>query len=150
LTERTYLDGGEAILPGELEAAERAAGVVVGSGDALFVRTGFPQALSAGADPNRVGVAGIHAACLPWLYERQVCVLASDAWTDVEPSGYELDFPVHRIAEVAMGVRCIDNGDFEALAATCRSERRWEFLVCIAPLRLEAATGCPINPVAVF
>lgn len=144
------LPGGEAVLPNDLEAAERRAGLTVTSGDALLVRTGFPNDVSRGVDPAVHGVPGLHPACLPWLHEREISVLATDAWTDVDPLDRAMDFPVHRIAEVAMGVRCIDSGDFEALARACAEEGRWEFLLCLAPLRLEGATGCPVNPIATF
>lgn len=147
---RASLSGGEAIMPEDLLAAEKLGGVTVASGDALLVRTGFPNEIARGVDPAVSGVPGLHAACLPWFHEREIAVLATDAWTDVDPSDAVPDFPVHRISEVAMGVRCIDSGDFEALAKVCAEEQRWEFLLCLAPLRLEGATGCPLNPIATF
>jgi hypothetical protein len=50
----------------------------------------------------------------------------------------------------AMGLHLLDYLDFEDLLALCRELRRWSFLCVLAPLRLPAGTGSPINPIAVF
>jgi len=38
----------------------------------------------------------------------------------------------------------------EDLAAACEVQGRSEFLLVIAPLRLAAATGSPVNPIAIL
>ena len=142
------IEPGDAILPHELQEAERRARVRVESGDVVLIRTGTPIHMDNCRQLQ--AASGLHAACLPWVHERQVSIIFSDSWTDVVPSGLSIDLPVHRIAELAMGVRCTDSGDFEALASVCRAENRWEFMICMAPLRLQGATGSPINPLAIF
>jgi hypothetical protein len=32
----------------------------------------------------------------------------------------------------------------------CEELNRWSFLCVVAPLRLDAATGSPVNPIAIF
>jgi hypothetical protein len=49
-----------------------------------------------------------------------------------------------------MGVHLLDNLALGRLAAACESRGRWAFLFGVAPLRIERATGSPVNPVAVF
>jgi len=49
-----------------------------------------------------------------------------------------------------MGVHLIDNAQLEDLARACTERQRYEFLLTLAPLRLERGTGCPINPIALF
>lgn len=44
----------------------------------------------------------------------------------------------------------IDNGNLQDLAEACVARRRWEFLLTIAPLRLQHTTGSPVNPIALF
>jgi len=44
----------------------------------------------------------------------------------------------------------IDNCDLEELAQACAARQRWEFLLTIAPLRLQNVTGSPVNPLAIF
>jgi hypothetical protein len=49
-----------------------------------------------------------------------------------------------------MGVHLLDNLELSRLAAACAARGRWEFLFSVAPLRIERATGSPVNPVALF
>ena len=39
---------------------------------------------------------------------------------------------------------------FDDLVAVCEELNRWSFLCVVAPLRLPAATGSPVNPIAIF
>lgn len=50
----------------------------------------------------------------------------------------------------AMGLWLLDNLDLEALGATAEEFGRGSFLLSLQPLRLEGATGSPLNPVALF
>jgi kynurenine formamidase len=156
-----WLRAGEPILPQDLEAAERAQGVRVEPGDALLYRTGWPRARRETGPPPLPNRPGLHAACLPWLHERSVALIAADAATDVEPTGYEnvLPFgrgggmgglPVHTVGITAMGLWIVDSADFELLAQHCQRRQRWEFCFVLAPLRWRNATGSPVNPLAIF
>lgn len=146
-----WLEDGQAIFPDDLEACEAMAGTEVGRGDVLFVRTGYRKRLPEGPRTRHAARPGIHAACLPWLHEREVAVLASDVATDVIPHAYEeIGLPVHTIGMWAMGLWLVDNCDLERLANECSLLARWEFLAVLAPLALRDGTGSPINPLAVF
>lgn len=150
---RPWLEPGEALYPEDLEAAEMAEGVRVEEGDALLVYTGRwrRRAASGPWDVNAEGLAGLHAACLPWLRERGVAVLGCDGVSDVMPSGFpSIGLPIHRVGIVGMGLHLLDNCDLEALAEACASRSRWEFLLVVAPLRVPGGTGSPVNPIAVF
>ena len=46
------------------------------------------------------------------------------------------------------GMHLLDYLHFEALLALCEEQDRWSFMCAIAPLRLTAATGSPVNPIA--
>jgi kynurenine formamidase len=142
-----YLAAGELITPADLEAAESTQGAQVGSGDILLVRWGRERRRA--VEP---GFSGLHAYCLPWLHSREVALLGSDGISDPMPfagtPGWP--FPVHQIGITAMGLHLIDNMALDRLAELCAQQGRWEFLFTMAPLRLERATGCPVNPVAVL
>jgi kynurenine formamidase len=146
------LEPGTPIFPDELEAAERAAGVTVRSGDLLLVRTGrWYWRATHGPWAASALLAGLDASCLPWLRARDVAALGSDGVSDVLPSrvpGVEL--PVHTVALVAMGLHLLDNLDLETLARTSADEGRWEFLLTVAPLILRRGTASPVNPIALF
>jgi kynurenine formamidase len=148
---KPWLEAGDAILPEDLEAAEKSAGTRVESGDVLLVRTGHPAAMAGGASPAIGTGPGLHASCLPWLRERGIAMLGSDCFNDVAPSGYEgVRLPVHEIGIVAMGLWLLDNCDFEELSGACKEGGRSEFFLCIAPLRFESATGSPVNPIVLL
>jgi hypothetical protein len=49
-----------------------------------------------------------------------------------------------------MGLWLIDNANLEELSQACAARQRWEFMLTIAPLRLQNTTGSPVNPIAVF
>jgi kynurenine formamidase len=147
-----WLEGGDAVFPDDLEAAEEAQGVHVESGDALLLRLGwFKRRSQLGPVPPSVGRPGLHAATLPWLRQRGVSLIAADASQDVAPSGYSrIPLPVHSVGIVAMGLWLIDAANCEELAAVCQRLDRWDFMFMMAPLRLNNTTGSPVNPLAVF
>jgi kynurenine formamidase len=145
-----FLDHGEAVTVTDLEAAEAAQGIRVGAGDILLVAWGRDARRAArnGFD----GMSGLHPACLPWLYDREVAVLGSDGISDPMPflGIGDWPFPVHQIGITAMGLHLIDNLELTRLASACADAGRWEFLFTMAPLRIARGTGCPVNPVAVL
>jgi hypothetical protein len=65
------------------------------------------------------------------------------------PSGVEgVRMPVHLVTIYAMGVPILDNCDMEALAEYTETNRRWDFLLTLAPLAVDGGTGSPVNPIA--
>lgn len=147
-----WLEAGEAIGIDDLERWEADHDVRLGSGDALLLRTGWPRRRQVlGPYPERKHRPGLGAAVLPWLHERGVSLVASDAAHDVVPSGYtRIPMPIHTIGLVAMGLCLLDNADFEALTEACAERERWTCLFIVAPLRWVDATGSPVTPVAVL
>lgn len=147
-----WLEPGEPIGPDELEHAEAAAGVRVEAGDVLLVRTGrWALRAARGAWNARERIAGLHASCLPWLFERRVAALGCDGVSDVVPSGIEgVPLPIHSVAIVAMGLHLLDNLDLDPLADACRAEGRHAFQLVVAPLVLARGTASPVNPIAIF
>ena len=138
----------------QLEAAERALGVVAGRGDIVCIATGRDarRAAAGGALDPRIGMAGIHADCLPWLADREVAMLGSDGMSDPMPclSVPDWTFPVHQIGIVALGLPLIDNLHLGRLAEHCAAAGRYEFLFTLGTLRVVGGTGCPANPIAIL
>lgn len=147
-----YLDGKRAIYPEDLDAWEKKAGVEVGSGDAVLIHTGrWTRREVEGAWDVMRDSAGLHASCLPWLKQRDVALIGSDLALDVLPSGVDgFPQPVHWVCIVAMGMPILDNCDFEQLSEEANARKRWSFLLTVAPLAVEGATGSPVNPLATF
>jgi kynurenine formamidase len=138
----------------ELEAAERALGVEVGTGDILCIATGRDarRAAAGGAlDPTQ-GMAGVHPDCIAFFAEREIAVLGSDGISDPMP-GLGISnwiFPVHQIGIAGLGLPLIDNLHLGRLAERCASAHRYEFLFTLGTLRIVGGTGCPANPIAVL
>ena len=53
-------------------------------------------------------------------------------------------------SESPLGLYLLDYLAFDALTETCEAAGRWSFLCVVAPLRLRAGTGSPVNPIAIF
>jgi len=146
------LEGSEFVTRADLEAAEEAQGLRVESGDVVLVRTGYGQTRkSRRRGETNAEQPGIGLDCLPWIHDRSPAVLGTDTATDSTAAHSErLRAPVHSVCMVAMGMWIIDGCDLELAAEECERLGRWEFLFSAAPLRLKNATGCPLNPVAIF
>jgi kynurenine formamidase len=149
---KPFLDGNQAIYPQDLEGWEKKAGIKVGAGDAILIRTGrWARRSAQGSWEIMKNSAGLHTSCLPWLKQRDVAVVGSDLATDVMPSGVAgIVLPVHQVLIVAMGVPILDNLDLEAVADAAAARKRWEFLLTVAPLPVQGGTGSPVNPIGSF
>jgi kynurenine formamidase len=136
----------------DLIAAEAAQEIRIEQGDLLFVRVGHrSRRRTLGAWDAAKARAGLHPAALELLAERRIGALGSDGNNDTAPSAVQdVDFPVHVLAVNAMGLHLMDWLHFEDLVAVCEELNRWSFLCVVAPLRLRAATGSPVNPIAIF
>jgi kynurenine formamidase len=147
-----YLEPGTAVYPSDLEAWEKYANVKIGSGDALFLRTGrWARRAEKGPWNVAANAAGFHASVMPWLKQRDVALLGNDGVNDVQPSGIEgSPRPIHQVAIVALGLPLIDVMDLEAAAETAARLRRWEFLLTGAAVPVLGGTGFPLNPIATF
>jgi kynurenine formamidase len=146
------LGSGEGVMPEDLEAAEQAQRVRVEPGDILLIRTGYyAQRRESPRHPLKDGSPAAHVACMPWFRERDIAMLGTDTHNDVSPATHPgLGNVVHIVALVGMGLWLIDNANLEELAQACSARRRWEFMLTIAPLRLQGVTGSPVNPIALF
>lgn len=152
LREEAWVEPGEAVYRAEIEAAEQAQGVRLQQGDILFFRTGHARKrLVEGPWDAATSKAGFHATAMPLFHERAIAAIGFDGDGETVPSNCEgVMYPIHAIGVNAMGLYFLDSLSFEDLAVACEEEGRWEFLCVIAPLRLAAGTGSPVNPIAVF
>jgi kynurenine formamidase len=158
LIDAPWLRGVDVVEPGDgvsltdFLAAREKCGVWPRAGDVVLLRTGqLGRRDRVGPLPADAGSAGPWPEILPTLRETDVAVLGSDTGNDVVPTGYErFSNPIHQVGIVALGLWILDNAWLDDLADACRARNRWEFLMCILPLRIPDATGSPVNPVAVF
>jgi kynurenine formamidase len=147
-----WLEPGDHVTADDLIAAEAAQEIRIEQGDLLFVRVGHrTRRRTLGPWDAANARAGLHPAALELLAERRIAALGSDGNNDTAPSAVEnVDFPVHVLAVNAMGLHLMDWLQFDDLVAMCEELNRWSFLCVVAPLRLRAGTGSPVNPIAIF
>lgn len=136
---------GHGVTGAELEQACARAGVQVRSGDALVVRGGWDYAAS--YDRR---IPGMTLDAVAWMHRHDVAVYAGDIGDGRPPIDPRLPGPLHRVALARLGMPLIDVADPIELAAACVEEGRSTFLFVAAPPRLGAASGVPVNPLAIF
>ncbi len=150
-----WLEPGEAVTPKEIEAAEKSQGVRLGEGDIFLFRTGHHRRrLELGPWNNGYdgeGKAGLHSTVMPLLHERKVAAFLPDGDGETVPSNVDgVAYPIHALQICAMGMAASDSLQFEELVQLCEEEKRWEFMVIAAPLRMPGGTGSLWNPIAIF
>jgi kynurenine formamidase len=150
---KDWLDLGQVITPDDLERAEQAQGVTVGSGDVLLFRTGWRRKFVTEKDPVAfmAGEPGLGMACAEWLHSREVSAVCSDNWAIEVLPGEMADevFNVHMVLIRDMGMTLGEILDFDELAADCAEDGVYEFFFCAPPIKFTNAVGSPINPLAI-
>ena len=132
----------------DLALSERQAGIHIGSGDVVLIRTGWGQHWRnpAGYVNLQTGWPGPDASGADWLADRGIFATGADTITYERFDPRINRLPVHiRLIQKA-GIHILENLDLEGLSATGHVE----FLFVCLPLTLVGATGSPIRPVAVL
>jgi kynurenine formamidase len=143
-----YLKGGEVISYQDMIDCAKREGVDFKPGGAILVRTGYQKKFDPAHpegyfDQNPgLGVGTVE------LFEKYsaVAVGADTAYVEVYPpedKGFVV--PVHRELLWKRGTYFLEVLDLEKLSA----DRVYEFLLVVAPLKIEGGLGSPINPVAI-
>ncbi|WP_221348158.1 cyclase family protein [Streptomyces beigongshangae] len=147
------LDGGHAVTPEDLDAAEELSGTRVGPGDIVLVRTGQMQLYLAG---DKQGYAfpspGLSVRTPEWFHARDVAAVANDTLTfEIFPPEIEgLWLPVHALDLVEMGMLQGQNWNLEELSTVCGELGRSTFLLSATPEPFTGGTGSPVAPVAIL
>jgi kynurenine formamidase len=149
---KPYLDTSDVVTAADLDAWERRAGQHIRAGDAVFIRTGrWARRAALGPWDISQASAGLHPDAVLWLKQRDIAVLGSDAAHDALPSYVDgVDFPIHVLTIVAMGMPLLDQLDLENVAKTAARLDRTTFLLTFAPPRIQGGTGSLMNPIATF
>ena len=132
------------IAPAHLDAAARAAGVEISSGDVVLLRTGWARYWR---DPGKF-VSQVHGPGprLAGAQRLSSCgIFAAGSDTVAFEKVPDPAMPVHVHLLVERGIHIIECLDLEELA---KAEVK-EFLFVALPLKLQGATGSPIRPIAV-
>jgi hypothetical protein len=136
---RRWLEDGTAILPSELDQCAESQGVALESGDLLLVRTGrLARARAERRFEEFAGgpAPGLSVHCAGWLFERQLALVASDTFAVevVPPECSGVEAPLRGIALAGTGLVFGESFGLESLAEACGRDRRFAFLLVLAPL----------------
>ncbi|MET9531107.1 MULTISPECIES: cyclase family protein [unclassified Streptomyces] len=147
------LEGGRAVTPEDLEAAEALAGTEVRAGDIVLVRTGQIQLyLSGDRNGYTYPSPGLSIRTPEWFHARDVAAVANDTVTFeiFPPESEDLWLPVHALHLVEMGMPQGQNWNLEELSTACAEMDRYSFLLSATPEPFTGGTGAPVAPVALF
>lgn len=144
------LDAAHRVTASELGACCRFEGVDVREGDAVLIRTGWPEGrysdnqLYAGWQS---GVPGPDESAARWIVDKRARMTGADtiAYEWLAPGAGHSSLPVHTILLVEAGINIIEVMALEELAR----DRVFEFVFILAPLKLVGATGAPVRPIAI-
>lgn len=149
-----WLEAGFAITDEVLDACLAAQDVEVGTGDHLFVRTGWLHRVrERGTWDDYCGgpAPGLGIESVAWLAEREVAAVATDTWgAEVLPNQTpDVRQPLHLILIVHLGLWIGEIFDLDELAQACAGDGRYAFFFCGPPLPFTGAVGSPLNPMAI-
>jgi hypothetical protein len=149
-----WLEQGYVINANDLDRAAEMAGVKVGRGDHVFVRTGaIAQARARDDWGDYAGgpAAGLGLGSVEWIADRQIVAMATDTWGfEVRPNETpDVAQPLHLILIAHMGLWVGEIFDLEPIADDCAADGVYEFMFCGPPLPFTRAVGSPLNPMAI-
>ena len=143
------LPAGYGVTEADLRESGERAGVEIGEGDVVLIRTGWARHF---ADPMTYlgqsdGVPGATPEAAEYLAAAGVVTTGADttAYEQIKPGAGHSVLPVHRVLLVEAGIHIIEHLNLEEASA----QGLTEFLFVMAPLRIVGGTGSPIRPVAV-
>jgi kynurenine formamidase len=141
-----HLGLGEPVTASDLDQCAESQSIKPQTGDILLVRTGWLRVFEKDRALFDRGEPGLDLSTLPWLKRHDIVAVGVDnhaveVLAAIPPDGV----PFHRIAIRDLGIYLLEYLNLEALAAS----RVYEFLFIVAPLKLTAGVGSPINPIAI-
>ncbi len=141
------LDPSYLITADDLQKALDAAGLKIGTGDVVLIRTGHAQLWMKDNDTYNASEPGIGMEAARWITDRKVSLIGADTWGIEKMPGADPDkeVPVHQWTITRHGIYHLENMNLEELAA----DKVYEFAFVFAPLPFKGATGSPGNPIAV-
>jgi kynurenine formamidase len=141
-----WLEPGTNITADDLEACRAAAGVELGAGDVVLVRTGWLDLFASlqGADPPFMQ-PGLGLSTVEYLADHDVAAVGADNGA-IEVMPFDDFFlSVHVELLVKRGIPLLEHLVLSPLAA----DGVTECLLVVAPLLVTGGSGSPINPIAI-
>lgn len=150
---RTALDPHEPITSEDLERAEAYAGVTVGPGDLLLIRTGWLATFTDRRDRETFfsSEPGLALETARWLHERDIAFVGADTWgVEVAPSRSGDTMPLHCVLIRDLGMPLGEMFVLDELGTMAHRLGRAEFHLSCATLQVTGGVGTPVSPIVTF
>jgi len=152
---KNNLDKGETFTHVDLEECAAAQGHTIEPHDILIIRTNFLQLFFDQGESFYEGFCEPGLTYSPelvkWFHDKEIPNLVTDTIANevtTDPvSGVAL--PLHCALMRNLGLAMTEICDLEKLAAACTEDRQYTFLYVAAPLKVNRASGSPVNPVVI-
>jgi len=153
---KSYLEKGDLLHLDDLLGCAKNQGITIEKHDILCLRTGFLQLLHVQGpetfyrDFVEPGLT-YSPELVSWFYELEIPCLSTDTIsneTELDPK-IGVQIPLHCALMRNLGVAFNEICNFEALVKDCHADGQWDFLYAAAPLKVNEATGAPVNVLAI-
>jgi len=149
------LDKAETFTHEDLKACAESQGVTIEKHDILIIRTNFLKLFFEQGEAFYEGFCEPGLVYSPelvsWFQDMEIPNLVTDTIANevtTDPNtGAAL--PLHCALMRNLGVTLTEICDLEKLAASCAEDGQYTFLYVAAPLKVNQASGSPVNPVAI-
>ncbi len=149
------LDAAETFTHEDLENCAKAQGVTIEKHDILIIRTNFLKLFFEDQESFYTDFCEPGLTYSPelvrWFQEREIPnlvtdTIANEVTTDPES---KVALPLHCALMRNLGIALTEICDLEKLAASCAEDGQYTFLYTAAPLKVNRASGSPVNPVVI-
>jgi hypothetical protein len=141
-----YLDPSDVITAADLTEAERLAGVEVTSGDAILVRAGIEEYLSASGQQELSPRTGLGPDCIRWIHDKEVALVCNECPERLPSICPEIGIVWHVGGLVYLGLTFVESVRLAELTEIAHERRRYDFMLVVAPQRFPYGTGNLVNP----
>ncbi len=149
------LDKAETFTHEDLMACAEAQGTAIDKHDILVIRTNFLKLFYEQGDAFYEGFCEPGLVYSPelvsWFQDMEIPNLVTDTIANevtFDPNNGTA-LPLHCALMRNLGVTLTEICDLEKLAASCAEDGQFTFLYAAAPLKVNRASGSPVNPVAI-
>ena len=149
------LDKAETFTHEDLMACAEAQGTKIEKHDILIIRTNFLRLFFEQGDAFYEGFCEPGLVYSPelvsWFQDMEIPNLVTDTIANevtFDPNN-GMALPLHCALMRNLGVALTEICDLEKLAASCAEDGQYTFLYAAAPLKVNQASGSPVNPLAI-
>jgi len=149
------LDKAETFTHEDLAACAEAQGVKIEKRDILIIRTNFLKLFFDQGEKFYEGFCEPGLVYSPelvqWFQDMEIPNLVTDTIANevtIDPNN-GIALPLHCALMRNLGVALTEICDLEKLATHCAEDRQYTFLYAAAPLKVNEASGSPVNPLVI-